>query len=979
MSNSSKKFYSSEDIEKKNSETTTNEEDEMQKYEKRILQWILAEKIIPTDLKHWSFFHLLKPEFILQIHMVIVYSNCDNGVIIVTKDKNVYSLDYEEEHLKTDTHTAPYLREMKELCGKNIKTFAHSDRFILALTEEGEVYFCEIAEELKFSSEISVSVISTFIRVDDLINKRVVDIACGKLHGLALTSDGKVFAWGMINWDESSNYLNGSLDERDWKSNESEESDWEENDGQVDNKNKKSHFSVPRQVKHELERKNVVHIACGTELNIVVTDENTIYGWGDNDSGQISRIVQPQEYYEHPHKIITLSDKIIKVVCGNSHTLVLTNKGEVYAWGDNYFGQIGVNGNREFFEPIVVNVPQMGKVLNVDAFANMSIAVGYDRSIYIWGTWYMYENLMELANVYCVTNLKKDCSQIIKQTITMSNVKFLYNKAIEYNSEELKEFCFQFTLRHRAANTLSEDYLELYMSTKAKIVHKELIQNDVTITSSTFYSPNKNVEKRSLKTTTKKNEMPKYEKGILQCILAEKIISTFFKHWPFFHLLESEFISQIHILDGVWYRTVTIFIVTQDKHVYNFNYDANDFSMIGYLNTALYLREIKELCGKNIKIFQRCSSFILALTEEGEVYFSDIAKNHYWEEAPYISTFIRVINLSRQGIVTIVCGKLNGLALTNDGEVRVWKDKEWEEWEENVLEERDWEENVSEQNDWKENVLGEYDWDKNIFLIACGSYFNIAVSDENTIYGWGDNRDGQISIVRPQKYYKYPHEIITISDKIVEVACGDSHTLALTCKGEVYAWGNNTCGQVGVNSNGKPSGPTVLTSDLTIRVEERPIYVHKAILKIRCLYFKSMFRHNWKENIQNISVHTVSDKFSYVTYKAFLKYLYTGIIDLPAENVLELMELADMYCEINLLKDCSQKIIKVITVSNVMFFYNKAIEFNAKELKEFCFHFALRHMEAVVLSEDFIKLDTSTKDNFMRRAAEGNTFGISFF
>jgi len=140
----------------------------MQKYKKRILQCVLAEKIIPMDLKHWPFFHVLKPEFIAQIHMVMVYSkiyqffflfivfsfslcdiilyavkidDCYNGAIFATKDKNVYSLDYKEEHLKTDDlHTALYLREIKELCGKNIKTFAHSDSFIQAFTEEGEVY-----------------------------------------------------------------------------------------------------------------------------------------------------------------------------------------------------------------------------------------------------------------------------------------------------------------------------------------------------------------------------------------------------------------------------------------------------------------------------------------------------------------------------------------------------------------------------------------------------------------------------------------------------------------------------------------------------------------------------------------------------------------------------------------------------------------------------------------------------------------------
>jgi len=99
------------------------------------------------------------------------------------------------------------------------------------------------------------------------------------------------------------------------------------------------------------------------------------------------------------------------------------------------------------------------------------------------------------------------------------------------------------------------------------------------------------------------------------------------------------------------------------------------------------------------------------------------------------------------------------------------------------------------------------------------------------------------------------------------------------------------------------------------------------------------------------SVHTVSDKFSYIVYKAFLKYLYTGTIDLPSENALgnwnckrklpqtynseteltlQLIELADMYCETNLKKDYSQIIKQAITVSNITFFYNKVIEHNAK-------------------------------------------------
>jgi len=61
----------------------------------------------------------------------------------VTKDKNVYGLDY----YSMIEGSAIYPKKIKELCGKNIKTFVpffethmNSGTSILALTEEGEVY-----------------------------------------------------------------------------------------------------------------------------------------------------------------------------------------------------------------------------------------------------------------------------------------------------------------------------------------------------------------------------------------------------------------------------------------------------------------------------------------------------------------------------------------------------------------------------------------------------------------------------------------------------------------------------------------------------------------------------------------------------------------------------------------------------------------------------------------------------------------------
>ena len=84
-------------------------------------------------------------EKIFSIHDNVTYDECfqiGNCVLIVTKAKNVYTLNYnKDDYLKIDdTHIELYPKKIKELCGKNIKTFACNSYFVLALTEEGEVY-----------------------------------------------------------------------------------------------------------------------------------------------------------------------------------------------------------------------------------------------------------------------------------------------------------------------------------------------------------------------------------------------------------------------------------------------------------------------------------------------------------------------------------------------------------------------------------------------------------------------------------------------------------------------------------------------------------------------------------------------------------------------------------------------------------------------------------------------------------------------
>lgn len=134
-----------------------------------------------------------------------------------------------------------------------------------------------------------------------------------------------------------------------------------------------------------------------------------------------------------------------------------------------------------------------------------------------------------------------------------------------------------------------------------------------------------------------------------------------------------------------------------------------------------------------------------------------------------------------------------------------------------------------------------------------------------------------------------------------------------------------------------------------------------------------MFQEHWAENSQSVICH---EQFSYDVYKTFLKYLYTNEIDpfLDPFNALELLDLANAYSENQLKRYCIQIINKGITVTNVIVLYNTSIQYNAKELEEHCFKFALNHMTAVVQTADFAKLDESTVKTFIIKAAQAGVF-----
>lgn len=85
--------------------------------------------------------------------------------------------------------------------------------------------------------------------------------------------------------------------------------------------------------------------------------------------------------------------------------------------------------------------------------------------------------------------------------------------------------------------------------------------------------------------------------------------------------------------------------------------------------------------------------------------------------------------------------------------------------------------------------------------IAAGSSFTLSCSAGGDVYSWGSNADGALGLSEnvTSTYQPMLIDYFGVEDRdVVRLAAGSSHALALTTKGVVYGFGSNRFGQLGV-------------------------------------------------------------------------------------------------------------------------------------------------------------------------------------
>jgi hypothetical protein len=173
-------------------------------------------------------------------------------------------------------------------------------------------------------------------------NQKCIAVACGFLQTLALTADGSIYVWGGGKY--------GSLGLGD-----------------------KFDRLRPEKINHPTP---FVAIAAGKHF-LAVTMDGKLHACG---YGLGTGLGDKKERPNFQH--VALPHKVVQIACGTYFSLVLLEDNSLYAFGYNYYGQLGLRDYNEKLRPAKINY--FGEILSIHGFASHSVAVT-KTGVFTWG------------------------------------------------------------------------------------------------------------------------------------------------------------------------------------------------------------------------------------------------------------------------------------------------------------------------------------------------------------------------------------------------------------------------------------------------------------------------------------------------------------------------------------------------------------------------------------------------------------------
>lgn len=145
----------------------------------------------------------------------------------------------------------------------------------------------------------------------------------------------------------------------------------------------------------------ISRVACGRAHSLLMNKTGQVFSIGNNAFGQCGRPIRESEIYfgsKTCHELTDLPNNVIDIVCGQDHSLFLTEDGKLFSCGWGADGQTGLGHYNNQHKPTQVKGDIEGvKVSKVSSSADTVLALDNEGNVFGWGN-SEYSQFRVLAN-----------------------------------------------------------------------------------------------------------------------------------------------------------------------------------------------------------------------------------------------------------------------------------------------------------------------------------------------------------------------------------------------------------------------------------------------------------------------------------------------------------------------------------------------------------------------------------------------------